>query len=317
MKSLLKDPQSTCCDDRYDNGNSGPKDCLDKWKDDLEVITNRYSEEAATTAKDKEAYDNSSGWESKLKNWCLLIETTDEKVKAVIQELDFLLEQVKIVCVKSKCTYEVMQKLTCLVKSIFDCLYTYEENEQGLKDKIAEFKELIKCLKNLSAPDKAEVTACIEAYEAKITVVCDMQQQVLEKLLETLKCADLLWAHICAELGLEDKLEGIRAILNGDTSDDDDCDPEEEEDPISYPCDHKKAKPPPEFPIVIDSEDSSDVEGNSYYVKIKEEYQEAETQTKSLKDQWIVSKKISDKTLAEKESLEAAIAAAEKLDTGK
>ena len=127
MKRFIKDPQSTCCDDRYDNGDSGHKDCLDKWKDDLEVIRNRYSEEAATTAKDKEAYDNSAGWESKLDNWCLLIETTDDKVKAVIQELDFLLEQVKTVCVKSKCTYEVLQKLACLVKSIFDCLYTYEE----------------------------------------------------------------------------------------------------------------------------------------------------------------------------------------------
>ena len=145
-----------------------------------------------------------------------------------------------------------------------------------------------------------------------------MQEEVLNKLLETLKCADLLWAYICAELGLEDKLEGIRAILNGDTSeDDDDCGPEEEEESNGYPCDHKKAKPDPEFPIKVDTDDPNDVDGNTYYVKIKEEYSVAESKTKSLKDKWIASKKVSDKTLAEKESLEAAIAAAEKLDTGK
>lgn len=318
MKSFIKDPQSTCCDDNNGNGDE-PKDCLEKWKDDLEEVCNDYSEEAALTAMCKEAYDNSLGWEMKLKNWCELIETTDEKVKAVVQELDFLLEQIKTVCVKSKCTYEVLQKLVCLVKTIFDCFYTYEENEVGLKKKIVEFTELINCLKNLSEKDKAEVIACIEAYEAKITLICECQEAVLCKLLETLKCADLLWAYICGELGLEYKLTGIRDILNGETPDvdDEDCDPEEGDTDPQYPCDSKKAKPWPEFPIKEETDDSNTISGNAYYVKIKEEFVEAENQTKSLKQQWIDSKKVSDKTLAKKNSLTDAIAAAEALDTGK
>lgn len=319
MKNFIKDPQSTCCDDRNGNGDSGPKDCLEKWRDDLEKVCNEYSVEAAKTAKNKEAYDNSLGWETKLQNWCVLIDTTDEKVKAVIQELYFLLEQVKTVCVKSKCTYEVLQKLTCLVKTIFDGFYTYEKNEIGLKKKIIQFKELINCLKGLGDKDKADVIACIEAYEAKITIVCDMQKEVLDKLLETLKCADLLWAYICGELGMEDKLEGIRDILSGDTStkDKDDCDPEEEENEPQYPCDHKKAKPMPEFPIKEDTSDPNTISGNTYYVKVKEEFKEAENQTKSLKEEWIKSKIKSDKILSEKNSLADAIKAAEALDTGK
>ncbi len=319
MKSFIKDPQSPCCDDNSGNGDPGPKDCLEKWREDLEKVCNDYSVEAAETAKLKEAFDNSLNWEDKLRNWCGLIETTDEKVKAVIQELDFLLERLKTVCVKSKCTYEVLQKLTCLVKTIFDCFYTYGENDNGLKKKIAYFMELINCLKHIGEKEKGEVIACIEAYEAKITVICDMQKEVLDKLLETLKCADLLWAYLCGELGLEYKLVGIRDILNGETSEeeDDDCDPEEEEPGPQYPCDHKKAKPQPEFPIKEETEDSNTVSGNTYFVKIKGEFEEAETQTKTLKDQWIASKKASDKTLSQKNNLTDAIAAAEALDTGK
>lgn len=318
MKSFIKDPQSTCCDENGGNGDSGPKDCLEKWREDLEEVCDQYSIEAAETASFKEAYDNALGWETKLKNWCGLIETTDEKVKAVIQELDFLLAQLETVCTKSKCTYEVIQKLTCLVKTIFDCFYTYDENDVGLKKKIIIFKELINCLKHIKEDEKSDVIACIEAYEAKITAICEMQKTVLDKLLETLKCADLLWAYICGELGLEYKLLGIKAILNGETSEvDDDCDPEQEESGPGYPCDAKKAKPLPEFPIKVDTEDPNAINGNTYYVKVKEEFAEAEAQTKVLKEQWIERKKTSDKTLSEKNSLTDAIAAAEALDTGK
>lgn len=318
MKSFIKDPQSTCCDDNPGNGDSGPKDCLEKWKEELEEVCNKYSIESAETASFKEAYDNSLGWETKLKNWCGLIETTDEKVKAVVQELDFLLAQLKTVCTKSKCTYEVIQKLTCLVKTIFDCFYTYDETDKGLKKKIIYFKELINCLKHIKEDEKSDVIACIEAYEAKITAICEMQEAVLDKLLETLKCADLLWAYLCGELGLEYKLMGIKAILNGETSEEEeDCDTEQEESEPKYPCDDKKAKPLPEFPIKVETEDPNTVSGNTYYMKVKEEYKEAEAQTKALKEKWIDSKKASDKTLSEKNSLTDAIAAAEALDTGK
>lgn len=318
MKSFIKDPQSTCCDENPDNGGSGPKDCLEKWKEELEEVCNEYSIESAETASFKEAYDNSLEWETKLKNWCGLIETTDEKVKAVIQELDFLLAQLKTVCTKSKCTYEAIQKLTCLVKTIFDCFYSYDKTDIGLKKKIIDFKELIDCLKHIKEEDKMEVIACIEAYEAKITAICEMQKDVLDKLLETLKCADLLWAYICGELGMEYKLIGIKAILKGETSEEeDDCDPKEGEQSPKYPCDSKKAKPQPEFPIKIETEDSNTVRGNTYYVKVKGEFKEAETQTKVLKEKWIDSKKASDKRLSEKNSLTDAIKAAEALDTGK
>ncbi len=319
MKSFIKDPQSTCCDERNGNGGSEPKDCLEKWRDELEQVCIDYKIEAAVTSKSKEEYDNSTGWEIKLKNWCELIETTDEKVKAALQELEFLLKQVITVCVKSKCTYEVLQKLTCLVKTIFDCFYTYEKNEVGLKEKVEEFKKLIDCLKNLGDKDKADVIACIEAYEAKLTAVCELQQSVLEKILETLKCADLLWAYICGTIGLEDKLEALRDLLKGDTPvvDPDYCPPEEPENGSKYPCDYEEEKPMPEFPIKEDTNDPNTVSGNAYYEKIKKEFKQAVGKTKELKQAWIDKKDISDRTLSEKNSLTDAIKASEALDTGK
>ncbi|WP_103069634.1 hypothetical protein [Aquimarina sediminis] len=320
MKSFIKDKNSNCCQDDGGNGGSEPKDCLDKWKIEHEEVCNKYSVEAAETERLKEAYENSLAWETKLKNWCNLIEATDGKVKAVVTELDFLLEQIGTVCVKSKCTYEVLQKLTCLVKTIFDYLYTYEKGEEGLKKKVVLLKELIDCLKHLDDKDKDEIIACIEAYEEKIKLVCELQEGVLTKLLETLKCATLLWAYICGELGLENKLQGIRNILSGTSHDEGDCDDSEEKedhDTPQYPCDHKKAKPMPEFPIKDETTDTDTASGNTYYVKIKGEFKDAENMTKSLKDQWVDSKKISDKTLSEKTSLAEAIKVAEALNTGK
>ncbi|MDO6818894.1 hypothetical protein [Zobellia sp. 1_MG-2023] len=316
MKSLLKNKNSTCCKDDPDN-DTEPKDCLEKWEKEHKEECNIYTIEKATTDKNKEAYDNSLGWETKLKGWCELIETTDEKVKLVVTELDFLLEQVETVCTKSKCTYEVLEKLTCLVKTIFDCLYTYDDSAIGLKDKIEALKKLINCLKDITDKEKTDIIACIEAYEAKIKAICKCQEAVLSKLLETLKCATLLWAFICGELGLGYKLQGIKDVFSGivHESDDEDCDSEDEEAAPSYPCNHKVVKPMPEFPIKADDSTEMSPKGNAYYVKVKTALKTAVDITKILKDKWIESQKISNKTLTKKNSLNDAIETAKALDT--
>lgn len=298
-----------CCKDNPSNGDQ-PKDCLTKWEEELKDVCNQYNIIAAETSKHKESYDNSYSWEAKLKNWCNLIETTDLKAKEVVLQLDFLLEQLRSVCEKSECTVTVLEKLICLVKTIFDCFYVYDNGKEGLKERISAFKEAIKCLKNLGQKDKEEIIKCIEAYEEKIIEACEMQDAVLTKLLETLKCANLLCTAICGEGGLEDKLEGIRDGFNGTTNtpvEDDNCDPEDENNGPKYPCNDKEAKPLPEFPIIEDEENKK---GNAYYEKVKQEFETATAKTRELKEKWVDSKKYSDKVLAEKFSLTEAIAAA-------
>ncbi len=324
MKSLLKNPKSKCCEGDGGNGDSKPKTCLEEWDQELKTVCDRYTEEAATTQKDKEAYENSLGWEAKLTNWCNLIEETDEKVKAILVEINFLLAQIETVCVEAKCTYKVWEKLTCLVKTIFDSLYTYEKGNEGLKDKVLHLKELVKCLKDVKDEDKDKIIACIDKYEEKIKKICDCQEDVLSKLLETLKCATLLWAYICSDMGLEDKLESMRNTFSGkeDKGDDskgeeDDCDSDDDSDDNGepkYPCDDKEAKPLPKFPIKADNSTDSDPKGNDYYVNVKKDLKTAQDKTKSLKDAWIKSKEKSDETLSRKNSLKDAIAAAEALE---
>ena len=109
-------------------------------------LQNQYNELSAKTAKHKEEYENSLGWETKLKNWNKIIKLTDEKANIIVKELEFFLEQTKIVCENSKCTTEALEKLMGLVKSIFDCFFTYDHNKEGLKDKITNFKKAIECL---------------------------------------------------------------------------------------------------------------------------------------------------------------------------
>ena len=140
---------------------------------------------------------------------------------------------------------------------------------------------------------------------------------MLNKLLETLKCATLLWAYICSEMGLEDKLEGIRDTLSGadgsEESGEGDCGDVDESGP-AYPCDADAAKPKPEFPIRDNDSTDTHPKGNTYYVKVKTELRTARETTDSLRDEWIANKKISDKTLARRNSLDEAIKAAEALE---
>ena len=313
---------NACCYEGTGTDDPESNDCLEKWKEKLEDVSNEYSEKAAITSQHKEEYVNSLSWETKLKNWNEIIKKTDEKANDVVTQLEFFWEQAKIVCENAECTTEVLEKLLCLVKSIFDCFYTYDQSNEGLKEKIINFKKAVECLKTVSDEDKAEVIKCIETYEQKIILVCEMQSAILTKLMETLKCANLLYASICSEGGLKDKIESILEDFKGAPSDDDgDCESDDGDDEMpsrdehrhhsdhhhKYPCNDKKAKRKPKFPI----------KNSRYYKTIKKEFERAEEKTKTLELTWKNSKKVSDKVLSHKTSLTEAIKAAEAAESAK
>lgn len=318
---------NACCYDGGGNDDPDAQDCLDKWKEQLEEVCNQYTESSAETFQHEEEYINSLGWETKLKNWNEIIKKTDEKAKTIVKELEFFLEQAKVVCENSKCTTEALEKLNCLVKSIFDCFFTYlDSTDPGLKDRIIEFKKTIDCLNSISDEDKVEVIKCIEAYEQKIILVCDMQDAILTKLLETLKCAYLLSASICGDDGIVGKLEGILDDFKG-MEGDEDCEHEDhhtdngdndqeskprkraydEDQNYMYPCNDKLAKPKPRFPI----------HKSKYYKNLEEGVEIAKDKTENLEEVWIESKKKSDKILSHKTSLTEAIKAAEAAENAK
>ncbi len=316
---FLKD--KSCCHDR---GGDDPdaQDCVDKWKEKLEEVSNKYTELSAETFKDEEEYQNSLGWQSRLENWNEIIRDTDEKADKIVAELEFFLGQAKIVCDFSEKTTDALEKLLGLVKCVFDCFFTYESNKEGLKDQITEFKKAIECLKNATDEDKAEVIKCIVAYEEKIMLVCEMQDAILTLLLKTYKHASLFSVSICGSGGLEDKIEDLENIFSGggnngssispsSSSDDDDDDDDKNkksrkeklrhDNNYTYPCNDMIVKPMPRFPI-SDSE---------YYKDIEKDLNKAIHETKELKKAWMSSKKDSDQYFSHQTSLIEAINAAE------
>jgi len=308
-----------CCE----NGTSDPsepKDCLDKWKLELIQVINEYNQLAAETSGARDAYTNSLTWETKLKRWLDLIITTDGKASEVVNTLQFLFHQITILCENSESTVVGLEKITCLVKTIFDAFYTYNEEQVGLKDRITAFKKEVEC-SNASDEEKADVIKCIEAYEKKILLVCELQSAILAKLLETLKCAIKLHTYFCDEdFGLKKKIMEIIDDFENGLPQEENCgcghagghDHEHyhhhHHHKPEFPCSLKKVKPKPKFRIGHD---------NEYYVEVKEAYEISIGKTKSLRDKWVSRKKISDKKLSQKDSLTEAIKAAEAAETGK
>ncbi len=318
MINFLRD--DSCCSDTPGGNDPETRDCLDIWKQELVRVSAACIKKTSTTSKTEEEYLNSLGWQDKLKNWKEIIEGTDEKADTIVNELKFFLDQVIIVCNNSEVATAELEKLFGLIKCIFDSFYTYGNGNEGLKDLIINLKRAVECLKNTSDEDKAEVIACIETYEQKILLVCEMQDAILTKMLETFKCANLLCKAICGDGGLEDKIEGLQDIFkstggdqggsDGDDDDDDDDDDKRKKSRkkkkgrdhgYEYPCDDSAIKPMPDFPL-CESE---------YYMHISNDLDTATRKTKELKDIWVHSKELSDRCLSQKAGLEEAIEAAE------
>ncbi len=220
MKKLLTD--NSCCNPDIEQG-QGAKDCLDSWKLQKADVDNAYAKIAAKAAQAEERYKNASAWESKLKTWLDSIKTADEKGNKVLTELQIFLAQFAVICPNAKCTVEALEILLCQTKGAFDCLYTLKTS---LLDKL---KESIECLNDLSGDAKKDVQECIAEFEAKLKAACDLQDSILKKLVDTYKCANLLYVQICGIIkedgyydyladGLHQQLEDLLAYFNGTAS---------------------------------------------------------------------------------------------------
>lgn len=297
MIKFLND--DTCCEDDQGNGGNGDKNCLTKWEEQFTDACNDYSEKSAESDKAKEKYDNSYNWRDKLDKWFVLIEKSNEKADNIVIELEFFHGQVMEVCEKAECTSKALEKLLCQVKSIFDCLYTYEETKKGLKALIADLIKAIDCLKDVNDTDKETAINCVKVYEEKIKMVCELQDDLLCKLIDSLKCANLLYAYICDEEGLSFKLKKVLDEFNGIIVEEASCS-SDKDDSEQYPCDAKAKKPQPTMPI-----DCGD-----YFKDTKKALTIAVTKTDEFKVDWVKLKKESDKALSRKNSLAEALKAA-------
>lgn len=297
MIKFLND--DSCCSEVPGKNGSSNKNCLTTWEEQYIDACTDYTIVSAESNKLKEKYDNSYNWRDKLDKWFDLIEQSNEKADNVVIDGEFFYGQITEVCKNAECTSKALEKLLCQVKSIFDCLYTYEETQKGLKMMITELIKAIDCLKDVKDIDKETAINCIKVYEEKIKMVCDLQDELLCKLIDSLKCANLLYAYICDEEGLSFKLKKILDEFKGIIVEEVSCSPGEKvTDP--YPCDAKAKKPQPTLPL----------DNGDYFNNIKEALGIAVVKTEQFKADWTAQKKLSDDALALKNSLAEAIKAA-------
>lgn len=298
MIKFLND--DTCCKEDQGNGDNGGKNCIAEWENKFANASNEYIKKSAETDKSKETYDNSYNWRDKLDKWLDLIEKSNEKADNVVVELEFFCGQIKKVCENAECTSKALEKLLCQIKSIFDCLYTYGDGKIGLKTLIADLIKAIDCLKDVADKDKEPAIKCVKAYEEKIKMVCELQDDLLCKLIDSLKCANLIYAHICDEkYGLNFKLEKMKEEFKGDLVEEANC-PSDDEDSKDYPCDPKAKKPQPTMPI----------ECGDYYENLKKDLDIAIKKTDTFKKKWKDNKTESDNAFSEKRNLADALKAA-------
>ena len=303
----------TCCNKKT-SVPSEQKNCLEKWKFELIKVSNKFNGLAAETSGAQAAYNSSLAWETKLNNWVSLIKTTDGKAGEVVNTLQFFFHQIDLICVNSKSTVEALEKITCLVKTIFNKFYNFGTNQLGLKFNITDLKSKVECSK-VNEAAKAEVIKCIEGYEQKIIIVYEFQNAIMSKLLETLNSVVMLHTYFCdEEFGLKQKITKMITDFENGLPQQEHCGCGHHEGHMQhdlnqeYPCNMKNLKPKPKFRIGID---------NDYYCEIKKAYELSVNKTKNLKDEWVKRKEKSDEKLSRKISLMEAIKAAEAAGNGK
>lgn len=298
MIEFMRD--KNCCEEDASNGGNGDKNCLTKWEVQFTRACNVYNEKSAESDQLKEKYDNSYNWRDKLDKWLDLIEKSNEKADNIVVDLEFFYGQVLEVCKNTKCTTKALEKLLCQVKSIFDCFYMYNEIDKGLKTLVTDLIKAIDCLKDIKDLDKETAINCIKVYEEKIKMVCDLQNDLLCKLIDSLKCANILYSYICDDdQGLRFKLKKMLDEFNGIIVEEASCSSEGDDDSEDYPCDAKTEKPQPRLPI----------DEGAYFKSLKEAYDIAVGKTIVFKDQWTKKKKESDDALSRKNSLAEALKA--------
>ncbi|MEZ5039247.1 MAG: hypothetical protein R2828_05130 [Saprospiraceae bacterium] len=313
------DPSST-----DGTGASGEKDCIDKWKEDLESITNEYTLASARAVKAEGLYANGNEWKNKLKAWLDRAEKASDEVAKINTELSIFETTVETTVLNTGKTVDAIKLLLCIVKEVFDGVHELLRKsppnpEKGL---IQTLIFQIDCLTNIDERDKSAMISCITAYENQVKAVFELQKTIIELLLEILNLANLLHQKVGSpSSGLKDILHDLSNRIQGGTADDgyiidwetviSPPPPGTLPDPVPpSPCELTILAPPDDdklFPIF----------NNSYYKLLEKQSLKAEDTASYFKEQMEEERKKRDKALAKRTSLLEAIKASEAAEMAK
>lgn len=179
-----------------DNANCPPgEDCIEKWinekaarKKDLDVAIARLE-----NAKKNLAYIEA--WERRLKLYFDGIEKTADLADKVCREAKTTIRQFEKICQNADKSVTAIQILYCEVEKVFR-----NENNVDVETLTSMMEGIMKCLRCITDPglirDRGIVKA-LEAFDAKLKELAALQLDAMKKILEALKCANLLYHALC------------------------------------------------------------------------------------------------------------------------
>lgn len=174
-------------------------DCISKWKID-KVNQKRNLDSAIADAEvAKNDLKLAEEWEQRIKSYCDGIEKTAELADKVCRELKTVIVQLEKICKNASQSVTAIKILFCEVEKVFRN-NEGENKGQDVETLTSMMEDIMKCLKCITDPglvrDKGIILALNE-FDAKLKELAALQLDALKKILEVLKCANLLYYSLC------------------------------------------------------------------------------------------------------------------------
>ncbi len=196
-------------------------DCISKWKIDKADQKIKLDSAIADAEVAKNNLKLAEEWEQRVKSYCDGIEKTAELADKVCREVNTVIKQLEKICKNAGQTVTTIKILFCEVEKVFKNI-----KSEDVETLTTMMENIMKCLKCITDPglvrDKGIVLAITE-FDTKLKELAALRLEALKKILDVLKCANLLYYSLC-----EPKC--------ADRKGNDDCDAPDDQCQ-DYPCD--------------------------------------------------------------------------------
>ncbi len=322
---LLNDKERQCCADDPQDGKNGEESCLGSWKEERKAAINALMIASSKKKQAEGIYDNAIVWKKKLKILLENAQDAHEKSTLAYSELELFIKEVEVLERNTALTGAAIEALLCLIKRIFDNIFAliHERTDTEDTDLILKLMEYIRCLEKLDEQKRQKALECVVVYQSTVSLIYSLQEDVLNKVLEMLHCANILVYLIKNKenLGLNWQLDNLRKRLIQETTSAEKIraclhvpDDQNEMPDLDPPCNKDILKPAYQlFPI----RKMNNKEDSEYYRKLNELYEQAKSKTEKIKNNMQEAREEFNKAWARKNCLDEAIKAAEAAEVSK
>ena len=180
------------CECQEPPGGSNGDDCIGKWKSGKATAEKNLKKAIAEVESKSEALKYAEEWEAKLKLYFDNIYTTAELADKVARELEAFKCQTQNVCKNAECTITALEILFCEVREIFEPCLRY------LIELMDEVNACLKCITDPGLVRDEGILKVLAEYDMKLRELEGLQLDTLKKIIEALKCANILFYTICS-----------------------------------------------------------------------------------------------------------------------